>query len=171
MFDSPAVLERQDVWCPTTGLGTWTMLQDGQVMLTGNSTFATYAGRFRPVGPFLYGVSVNPLANSYAGGNYAVHRYGSLAAVDPRVRHAGYDDGGWLPPGLSLAYNGTGQPERVLSPVSSSGTATTIERVDIDYRRLGVEVARAMTGVRVQMDGRTVGAIQGRQADLLARGG
>jgi hypothetical protein len=76
-------------------------------------TFAAYAGRFRGVGPFLYGVSINPYANSYAGANYAVRRYGSLQAVDPRVRPRGYDQGGLLPPGLSLAYNGTGRPEPV----------------------------------------------------------
>lgn len=29
----------QDVWCVTTGLGTWTMLHDGQTMLTGNSGY------------------------------------------------------------------------------------------------------------------------------------
>ena len=27
----------EDVWCPTTELGTWTMRQNGRVMLTGNS--------------------------------------------------------------------------------------------------------------------------------------
>jgi hypothetical protein len=27
-----------------------------------------------------------------------------------------YDTGGWLPPGVSLAYNLTGHPERILSP-------------------------------------------------------
>jgi hypothetical protein len=52
------------VWCPTTGLGTWTMRQGRQVMLTGNS-------------------------------------------------FGWYDKGGMLPPGLSVAYNGTGGPERV----------------------------------------------------------
>lgn len=76
-------------------------------------TFAAWAGPFAGVGPFLYGVSINPLANSFAGANYAIHRYGSLFAVDPLVRHAGYDRGGWLQPGLTLAYNGTGRPERV----------------------------------------------------------
>ena len=74
-------------------------------------TFAGYAGRFRGTGPFLYGVSVNPLANTYAGLHYALGRYGSLAAL---ARPGGYDKGGYLPPGLSLAYNGTGAPERVL---------------------------------------------------------
>jgi hypothetical protein len=74
-------------------------------------TFAAYAGPYRNVGPFAYGVSMNPLANSYAGANYAVHRYGSLRAVDPRVRPRGYDGGNTMPPGLSLSWNGTGRPE------------------------------------------------------------
>ena len=30
-------LGHADVWCPTTGLGTWTAEQDGQVFITGNS--------------------------------------------------------------------------------------------------------------------------------------
>ncbi|WAB08840.1 tape measure protein [Streptomyces phage Success] len=40
-------------------------------------TFAAYAGMFRKTGPFMYGTSVNPLANIYAGLNYARNRYGS----------------------------------------------------------------------------------------------
>jgi len=91
-------------------------------------TFRAYAGPFRNTGPFLYGVSVNPLANTYAGLNYALHRYGSLAAL---ARPGGYDSGGWLPTGLSMAYNGTGQPERVLAPgqshSASGGDAIKIE--------------------------------------------
>ncbi|MEU5957558.1 transglycosylase SLT domain-containing protein [Streptomyces sp. NPDC047525] len=40
-------------------------------------TFSAYAGRFKNTGPKLYGTSVNPLANIYAGLNYAQNRYGS----------------------------------------------------------------------------------------------
>ncbi|MFI2909460.1 transglycosylase SLT domain-containing protein [Streptomyces sp. PDY-4] len=40
-------------------------------------TFQRWAGPFRNTGPFLYGTSVNPLANVYAGLNYAKNRYGS----------------------------------------------------------------------------------------------
>ncbi|MFB7027183.1 MULTISPECIES: transglycosylase SLT domain-containing protein [unclassified Streptomyces] len=40
-------------------------------------TFDAYAGMFRNTGPKLYGTSVNPLANIYAGLNYARNRYGS----------------------------------------------------------------------------------------------
>jgi hypothetical protein len=76
-------------------------------------TFAGNAGRFRNTGPFAYGVSMNPYANSFAGAHYAIGRYGSLFAVDPRMRHAGYDRGGWLQPGMTMAYNGTGRSEPV----------------------------------------------------------
>ncbi|MER5883085.1 transglycosylase SLT domain-containing protein [Streptomyces sp. NPDC001941] len=40
-------------------------------------TYGAYAGPFRSTGPFMYGTSVNPLANIYAGLNYARNRYGS----------------------------------------------------------------------------------------------
>jgi hypothetical protein len=39
-------------------------------------TFAANAGPYRNVGPFEYGVSVNPMANIFAGLNYARSRYG-----------------------------------------------------------------------------------------------
>ena len=74
------------------------------LMQTIPGTFAAYAGPFRSLGIY------NPLANVYAGLNYAIHRYGSLAALN---RPGGYDNGGWLMPGWTMAYNGTGLPERV----------------------------------------------------------
>lgn len=75
-------------------------------------TFRAYAGPYGGTGPFKYGVSVNPLANTFAGLNYAQHRYGSLSALN---RPGGYDQGGWLPPGATLAVNKTGKPEAVLT--------------------------------------------------------
>ncbi len=78
-------------------------------------TFQRWAGPFRGTGPFMYGVSINPLANVYSSMKYALGTYGSL----PRAynRAGGYDHGGLLPPGLTLAYNynGTRKPERVLT--------------------------------------------------------
>jgi hypothetical protein len=79
-------------------------------------TFAAYAGRFRNTGPFAYGVSEDPVANIFAGLNYAIHRYGNPGWLSVLGHGHGYDQGGFLPPGLSLAYNGTGQPERVGGP-------------------------------------------------------
>ncbi|WP_327282290.1 transglycosylase SLT domain-containing protein [Streptomyces sp. NBC_01205] len=76
-------------------------------------TFQRYAGPFADTGPFLYGVSTNPLANVYASMKYALSAYGSL----PRAYNqaGGYDSGGYLQPGMNLAYNGTGRPEPVLT--------------------------------------------------------
>lgn len=76
-------------------------------------TFDAYAGPFRNTGPKLYGVSVNPLANVYASMRYALSAYGSLPAAYNRA--GGYDSGGYLQPGLNLAYNGTGRPEPVFT--------------------------------------------------------
>ena len=46
----------------------------------------------------------------------------------------GYDSGGWLPPGVTMAINGTGQSERILSPVEhraiSGGGPTYVANFD-----------------------------------------
>ena len=81
-------------------------------------TFRAYAGKLAKTGPFLYGTSVNPLANVYASMRYALAAYGSL----PRAynRAGGYDSGGYLQPGLNLAYNGTGRPEPVFTTTQAN---------------------------------------------------
>ena len=60
----------------------------------------------------------NPIADAVAGIRYIMARYGSPANIPGLLsgRYAGYDSGGYLMPGLTLAYNGTGQPERVSPP-------------------------------------------------------
>ncbi|MFD8088607.1 transglycosylase SLT domain-containing protein [Streptomyces malaysiensis] len=86
-------------------------------------TFQHYAGKYRKKGPFMYGVSVDPLANIYSSMRYALAAYGSL----PRAynRAGGYDSGGYLQPGLNLAYNGTGRPE----PVFTTQQANALTRM------------------------------------------
>lgn len=54
-----------------------------------------------------------PLDNILASIRYTIARYGSLPAGYNRA--GGYDSGGWLPPGLSMTYNGTGRPEAILT--------------------------------------------------------
>ncbi len=76
-------------------------------------TFRSYAGKYKHKGPFSYGVSVDPLANIYASMRYAMGAYGSLSRAYNRA--GGYDSGGYLQPGLNLAYNGTGRPEPVFT--------------------------------------------------------
>ncbi|MFI7678567.1 transglycosylase SLT domain-containing protein [Actinophytocola sp. NPDC049390] len=76
------------------------------LMQTIGPTFAAYAGPFRSRGIY------DPLANIYAGLNYAINRYGSLKyAMD---KPGGYRNGGWLMPG-QLAYNETRKPEAVFN--------------------------------------------------------
>lgn len=76
------------------------------LMQTIQPTFNRWAGPY--VGRGIY----DPLANIFAGLNYAIHRYPSLKyAMD---KPGGYRKGGWLQPG-QLAYNETSKPEPVLS--------------------------------------------------------
>jgi len=76
-------------------------------------TFRSYAGPYRNTGPFMYGTSINPTANIYAALNYAIARYG-LAWRSVLGHGHGYDDGGYLPVGASVAVNNTGSPEAVI---------------------------------------------------------
>lgn len=86
------------------------------LMQTIPSTFAAYAGPFagRPI--------TDPLANIYAGLNYALHRYGSLSALNRPGGYAEggivpslYDKGGYLSPGVTIVSNQTQDPELVLT--------------------------------------------------------
>ena len=91
------------------------MLKDGNLgrglLQTIGSTFAAY---------HVPGTSNNiydPLANVAAAVNYAVHTYGTPARGGTSTGSGhGYDAGGWLPPGVTMAVNNTGSPEAVLSP-------------------------------------------------------
>ncbi len=63
------------------------------------------------------GKTDNPTLQAEAGLRYIQGRYGDpVGAWDFWSGHHWYDDGGYLPPGLSLAYNGTSRPEPVLTP-------------------------------------------------------
>ncbi|MFJ9413039.1 transglycosylase SLT domain-containing protein [Streptomyces sp. NPDC101227] len=105
----------------------------GGLLQTIGPTFNAYAGPFRSLGMF------NPLANIYAAINYAMHRYGAgwaarMAAPGgyaggglvgaPMIPFGSYDSGGYLPEGLSLAFNGTGRPEPVGHHLGGGGGVT-----------------------------------------------
>jgi len=68
---------------------------------------------------------LNPVANVAAAIRYIVARYGNITKVQQANANrppAGYDSGGYLQPGLNLAYNGTGRPE----PVFTTGQANAL---------------------------------------------
>lgn len=84
----------------------------------------------------------DPVANIAAAIRYIEARYGSIGAVPGIVSlarggpYVGYDSGGLLMPGLTMAFNGTGRPERVVAP-SGAGEATVIHNVvNIDGRKI-----------------------------------
>jgi SLT domain-containing protein len=95
-------------------------------------TFFAYAGPYAGRG------ITDPFANIYAGMNYALHRYGSIAAIDPLVRPRGYDSGGWLPPGLTMAVNGTGRPERIRTARQEDGLLAELRGLRRDLANLPV---------------------------------
>lgn len=67
----------------------------------------------------------DPLANIAAAINYAKHVYGPnlmRGSMGMGSGH-GYDQGGWLPTGASIAYNLTGKPELVLTHEQMQGIA------------------------------------------------
>jgi SLT domain-containing protein/phage-related protein len=79
-------------------------------------TFQAHAGRFRKTGPFMYGTSINPLANIYASMRYALSAYGSL----PRAynRPGGYALG---TDGATSGWHWTGEmgPELMKLPAGT----------------------------------------------------
>ncbi|MEU1663548.1 transglycosylase SLT domain-containing protein [Streptomyces sparsogenes] len=120
-------------------------------------TFQHYAGKYRKKGPFMYGVSVDPLANIYSSMRYALAAYGSL----PRAynRAGGYDSGGYLQPGLNLAYNGTGRPE----PVFTTQQANALIRLGTAPGGVGLQPGDPVT--LVVQDGPTLRAYVDGRAD------
>lgn len=117
------------------------------LMQTIPGTFAAYSGPFRSRG------ITDPLANIYAGLNYAIQRYGSIRAIDPLVRPSGYDAGGLLPPGMNLVYNGTGQPETIIPPRAGQLLADLLQ----DRRSASVQ---ARGNRPIYMDGTLFGYIR-----------
>ncbi|MGW0854181.1 hypothetical protein [Streptomyces sp. NPDC002690] len=89
-------------------------------------TFRSYAGKYKNKGPFLYGTSVDPLANVYSSMRYAKAAYGSLSRAYDRP--GGYDNGGWLPTGVSTVVNQTGEPEAILNPQQWQSMVTLAEQ-------------------------------------------
>lgn len=109
------------------------------LMQTIPGTFNAYAG------PFVGRGILDPLANIYAGLNYAIHAYPSLQyAMD---KPGGYRNGGVLPPG-GLAYNETSQPEAVFNGAQLQ--ALTSKGGDKHYHMTVVNAGNTEVDIRTQ---------------------
>jgi hypothetical protein len=126
MFQRPQELPLQTVWCVKTGLETWTAELDGQIFLTGNTIPGTFGAYALPG----HGNILNPVDNIVAGIRYILSRYGDIFHTPGMLSlarggaYVGYDSGGILPPGFTMAYNGTGRNEYVSRGGGSSGPVT-----------------------------------------------
>ncbi len=61
---------------------------------------------------------LDPVGNVAASIRYIVSRYGNITRVqqaNASLPPKGYDSGGWLQPGYTMTYNGTGKPEAVFT--------------------------------------------------------
>jgi hypothetical protein len=110
-------------------------------------TFAANAGPFGGTGPFAYGTSENPLANIFAGLHYAIGRYGDPGWTGVLGHGHGYDSGGWLPPGTTMAVNKTGRSERVVSPAQNDQIVSVLLAIHDVLAASPAATAAGITGV------------------------
>ena len=151
-----------------------------------DSTFRAYAGPYKKTGPFMYGVSVDPLANIYASMKYALARYGSLARAYNRP--GGYARGGLIGGirigrGLPRGYASggvikVGGKKIDTGPIASavggdflkqlSGTAAQISAA---MSQVADAVKNAFKGVKTDLDNKLLKKIDtsNKQLQVLAR--
>jgi SLT domain-containing protein len=116
------------------------------LMQTIGGTFSAYARELAGRGIY------DPFANIVASIRYANSRYGS--APSGWNRPGGYDSGGWLMPGTTLATNLTGKPEAVFTQdqlASFGGGGARLEVVpggEGDFERFMVMMIRKWVRVR-----------------------
>ncbi|MFJ3141728.1 peptidoglycan DD-metalloendopeptidase family protein [Streptomyces halstedii] len=149
-------------------------------------TFGAYAGKYKKTGPFLYGVSTDPMANIYASMRYALSRYGSLSAAYNRI--GGYARGGIIG-GAVQVYTGpprtagyaTGGIIRVggktidTGPIKASiggdflkqlaGTASAIDKA---MTTVATAVKTAFKGVKTTLDDKLIKALKAQNTQLQA---
>lgn len=126
-YDPPRTAAEQQAWAQKTG----SPVPGGLAFFAGADGTAQNAGHVGIVtGPNQmvdafgtgFGVRLNTLfGSSGANGGFGIPPGGF--GNRPGLVGNRFDSGGWLPPGISLAINGTGRPERVLGPGASSGGA------------------------------------------------
>ena len=74
--------------------------------------------------------------------NYVKSRYGDPIAADQHEISMGwYDNGGYLKPGYTMAFNGTGQAERVTTQAQDAQSNATLQRIEKKFDRL-IDVTR-----------------------------
>jgi hypothetical protein len=94
----------------------------------------------------------NPTAQINWMWNYMAGRYGGPIGAEQHEQSFGwYDRGGYLPPGLSVAYNGTGRPEAVTTQGDMKAVVAEISALRADLAKhpaaVAAGVSRAINGL------------------------
>ena len=90
----------------------------------------------------------NPATQIRWGLSYIKGRYGTPAAAwAHELQYGWYDRGGWLKPGLTLAYNATGRPEMVVPGGSGAGTTVVNVNVQVGHGTHPVQAAQEIAKV------------------------
>lgn len=127
-------------------------------------TFHAYAGPYVNTPPLVnYGggtVSENPMAQIYAAIHYADVVYHGAAMDQIIGRGHGYDSGGWLMPGVTMAVNNTGKPERVLSGNEELTASAPIQvNVSLDGKQLFTAMQQQTFKYNIRNAGRITGGL------------
>ncbi len=132
-------------------------------------TFASWAGPYRNRGPFAYGVSMDPMANVYAGVNYAIHQYGNPGFLSVLGQGHGYgggglvrnfDQGGTLMPGINILNNTTGGSEH-LFPAGINPGGPMIAEVHCNVYLDGKQIWHCIQQETLKYNSRNSGARTG----------
>jgi len=171
------------------GLGEWLAFADIVARESGWNTYATNpsSGAYGipqalPPGKMASAGAdwrTNPFTQIRWMVGYIRGRWGDPIRADFNERNAHwYDNGGWLPAGLSLAFNGTGRPEPVGAAAGMNLNITikvdpVIASVTPD-RRLGQQIAQHLTyaikaGTQLFPPGVTIGRVTGSGAQPIVR--
>ncbi len=90
-------------------------------------------------------------------------RYGSPMAIPGLLsgHYGGYDQGGWLMPGMTMAFNNTGVPERVVPPGGDNGMVHVHSHVYLDGKQIWSAVQQENLRYQTRNSGRSSGNAQG----------
>lgn len=97
----------------------------------------------------------NPIANLVASMRYIMANYGSPFNIPGLLggNYKGYDQGGLLMPGLTMAFNATGKPETVLPPEGNIGVAPIHVHVSLDGKQIWTAVQQENLKYNVRNSG------------------
>ena len=132
---------------------TGTQLAQLQKIQAGSAGISTMNDLLLPGTPLATLVAAMPGVGLAWGGPMA-----AAAAAAPALPVLSFDSGGYLPPGLSLAHNGTGAPE----PVGGAGEIHNHISVHLDGQQIQQSVQKSTLKYNIRNNGVATGLMKPR---------